>query len=195
MGGKRSRGGVKYTTSARASARASAPRPAPRAQHPTPPRTSKSQIAFEALGKCSVRKPPPFSRSKMPARGAVEGRFNFRSRGAAGSRFNFSEGPNPKATPQTARPPAPPGPPRTGEAPGEALERADVHDVDDQEVARVGRLARRVLDRDRPREVVRAGEVDVAHVGRVVVVLDLRGAAGAGRAGGAAVGRFFDRLL
>jgi hypothetical protein len=55
-----------------------------------------------------------------------------------------------------------------GEAPLVARERPDVEDLHLEQVARLRRRAR-----DRPREVVHLREVDVLHVVRRVVVLDL----------------------
>ena len=55
-----------------------------------------------------------------------------------------------------------------GEAPVALRQRADVEDVDHQQVAGL-----RALDPDRAGQVVHLGEIDIAHVVGVVVVLDL----------------------
>lgn len=60
------------------------------------------------------------------------------------------------------------------ESPGLVFKRLDVHDLDEQDVSRLGRL-----DLKGPRQVVDLGQVDVAHVVGAVVVADL--AAGPGR--------------
>lgn len=55
-----------------------------------------------------------------------------------------------------------------GEAPRPVLERLDVHDLDEEQVARLG-----ALDLEGPGEVVDAGEVHVLDVVGAVIVLDL----------------------
>ena len=55
-----------------------------------------------------------------------------------------------------------------GEPPRPVLERLDVHDLHQQQIAGLG-----ALHLERPREVVDPGEVDVADVVGAVVVLDL----------------------
>jgi hypothetical protein len=56
----------------------------------------------------------------------------------------------------------------TRETPGVVLERLDIHDLDQQDIARLGRL-----DLKRSAKVVNLGEIDIAHIVGGIVVLDL----------------------